>query len=639
VVEIVPPPQPAAPAVEPLPTAPGQTPAAAYFADLTRLGIVDPRTGTQETLEAELAIAEAALERGDLGVAAATLYGIVDSPRFADFADSVAYQNAEYDLVVALAAGGASDEALVYAERVLRRGPKAQYFAVAHRRAVDVAINTRAYQPVLLRLEAIQLPEPLPTEAQSERAYLRGRAFYEAGDLDRAEAELSQVSRKSRLFSSAVYLRGVLRVRQGKLKDATDAFCEIAGGSDDDKLSFFIDDRYYALKDLARLGAARVAHEEGRFDDAYYHYFQIPDDSDRLSEALFEAAWSMYQKRELRTARELTRELLEEFPSAPQAPEGMLLAGYIELADCKFVEANQKFDALSKDLRPLVDTITRARAAAPERQKLLARALSRAQSARAARGPAAAAPPLSSSPEDRVLAMLRLDPRLLRLHDASVGLRREAAVAPSVVETWRDLSTRVPDENVAATPSDERVAETAFVARIRALRADIAREKQLLIDSSYDDAGEAAAARIPALDRADAQLASLADRLHQASSASGDPALKRRIAADLSRTQAFESRTRVLGQSFDRAADELASRELLRLQTGLVRIFEKARLGKIDAVIGEKRMYEKEIEDIAADRYMPRKVGQIYEHGLISDTEEYWPPEEEVWEDEYEGWR
>jgi hypothetical protein len=36
---------------------------------------------------------------------------------------------------------------------------------------------------------------------------------------------------------------------------------------------------------------------------------------------------------------------------------------------------------------------------------------------------------------------------------------------------------------------------------------------------------------------------------------------------------------------------------------------------------------------------MPRKVGQIYEHGLISDTEEYWPPEEEVWEDEYEGWR
>jgi hypothetical protein len=50
-------------------------------------------------------------------------------------------------------------------------------------------------------------------------------------------------------------------------------------------------------------------------------------------------------------------------------------------------------------------------------------------------------------------------------------------------------------------------------------------------------------------------------------------------------------------------------------------------------------MYEKEIELIAADKYAPRQVGKVYEHGLIGEDEEYWPPEEEVWEDEFEGWK
>jgi hypothetical protein len=268
-------------------------PMAATFADLARLGVVDPKSGSSDALDAELALGEAALERGDLGAAAATLYGIVASPRFADFSESVAYQNAEYDLVVALGGAGAYEAALATAERVLRRGTTAHYFAVAHRRVVDIALETRRPAALLARLEALKLTGPLPVEAVSERTYLRGRAAYEAGELDRAERELAQVGKRSRLYSSAMYLRGVLAVRQGRLKDAVAAFCAISQTPDDDKVTFAIDDRYFGLKDLARLGAGRVAHEEKRYDDAYYHYFQVPDDSDRLPEALFEAAWSM----------------------------------------------------------------------------------------------------------------------------------------------------------------------------------------------------------------------------------------------------------------------------------------------------------------------------------------------------------
>jgi tetratricopeptide (TPR) repeat protein len=589
------------------------------FEDLARLGIIDPRTGTPQALDAELALGEQALERGDFAAAAASLHGIVHSPRYADFSDTVAYQNAEYGLLVALAGGGAAGEALAVAERVLLRGPAAPYFAVAHRRAVDVALQTRAYRPVLARLEAVKLDQPLPTEALAERAYLRGRAAYDEGKLDDAERELAQVSRRSRLFSSAVYLRGVLAVRQGKLGGATEAFCEIAGNPDGDRYSFVVDDRYFALKDLARLGAARVAHEEGRFDDAYYHYFQIPDDSDRLPEALFEAGWSMYQKRELRTARDLVKELLTSFPTAPQVPEALLLAGYIELADCRFPEARARFDALSKELRPLVAVVERLRGSPADRQALLGRALARA----GRRGPAAQLPPLTSAPEDRVLAMLRLDPRLLRLSDTVSGLRTEAALAPGAIAAWRDLLGRLPGTQVQPVPPEG----VTLLARVRQLRAELRRERP--------GAGD----RLPELDGADARLAAIEARLAGSGAAGGDPALRARVAADLEKTEGLAARAAELAGTFDRAADALAAKELLRLHHQLVRIFEKARLGTIDAVIGEKRMYEKEIEDIAADRFLPRQAGKVHEHGLISDTEEYWPPEEEVWEDEYEAWK
>ena len=38
-------------------------------------------------------------------------------------------------------------------------------------------------------------------------------------------------------------------------------------------------------------------------------------------------------------------------------------------------------------------------------------------------------------------------------------------------------------------------------------------------------------------------------------------------------------------------------------------------------------------------RMRSRLNGKLWEEGLISDDEEYWPAEGEYWADEYEGWR
>jgi hypothetical protein len=68
-------------------------------------------------------------------------------------------------------------------------------------------------------------------------------------------------------------------------------------------------------------------------------------------------------------------------------------------------------------------------------------------------------------------------------------------------------------------------------------------------------------------------------------------------------------------------------------------VLDKAKLGKIDAVIGQKRRLEIEVEDLSAGRFPRELHGRLWEAGLIGDDEEFWPFEGEFWADEYEGWR
>ena len=58
------------------------------------------------------------------------------------------------------------------------------------------------------------------------------------------------------------------------------------------------------MRDLARLGLGRVAHEQYRFDDARYYYYLVPHDSDNLPEALYETATTRYEAKDYEGARE-----------------------------------------------------------------------------------------------------------------------------------------------------------------------------------------------------------------------------------------------------------------------------------------------------------------------------------------------
>lgn len=631
-------------------------PIAKYYAELTAMKLVDTESGTLETLRRELGAAELLLRDGAFASAAVALYAIVKSPRYAAFTEFVEYQNAEYDLGVALARAGSYGAALDALEAVLRRGPAAPYWGPAHRRAVDVALETRDHAGVLARLEAIKSADPIPPSAAGERSYLRGRAAYDAGKLADAEGELVLISKKSRLYSSAVYLRGVIRARRGEYRGAAEAMCEIAATPDDDKLTFVVDDRYFTIKDLARLGLGRIAHEQGEYDDAYYHYFQIPDDSAYLPDALFEASWSMYQKRELATARDLVHEFLTTFPSSPLWPEASLLAGYVELADCKFDASQKWYDDLTAKLQPIVDEIDRVRKDPELRKQLLATAITRFHEVKDT-GEVAGAKPGKAAPRtamDALGALLRLDPRFLRLNDAITGLHEQATTAPAVVRQWQQLARQVAETRVGAisqtrTLEQEQLADAnALVEDLRRLVGQIREEKSELARARREGviaAGDAAEedARLDKLVErtraAEHRAVAAADRAAEAAGTEAKAGIRPMIQGDITDARRLDKASHALYDKLTQAADKLAQQAVERLYADTRRVLDKAKLGKVDAIIGQKRKLDIEVQDLAAGRFPEELIGRLWNASMIGDDEEFWPWQGEYWADEYEGWR
>jgi TolA-binding protein len=631
-------------------------PIAKYFTELEASKLIDVESGNLETLRKELAVAEELLRGQNFVNAAVALYSIVKSPRYTAFTDFVEFQNAEYDLSVALARAGSYGAALDAIEQILKRGPAATYWGPAHRRAVDIALETRDHAGVLARLEAIKTSDPIPPSSAGERTYLRGRAAYDAGKLADAEGELVTISKKSRLYSSAIYLRGVIKARNGDYKLSAEAMCEIAATPDTDKYTFVVDDRYFTIKDLARLGLGRLAHENGEYDDAYYHYFQIPDDSIYLSDALFEASWSMYQKRELATARDLVKEFLKEFPSSPLWPEASLLAGYVELADCKFTESQQWYDNLVAKLQPVVDTIDKARKDPELRKQLFATAVTRYKEVRQTGelngkkiGTVAATTPI-----DDVLALLRLDPKFIRLNDALTGMHELANAAPLAVRQWQNLGNQLNEKKVAQisttkTLEQEQLADAnALVEDLRRLATQITESKSELARGRREgtlppDVAADETKRLDALyDKNQVALKAAIAAAEKASSAVGaetSAGIRPLIQADLSEARRLDKSSHDLLVKLQDAGDKLAQGQIEKLYNDTRHVLDKAKLGKVDAVIGQKRKLDIEVQDLAAGRFPEELIGKLWNASMIGDDEEYWPWQGEFWADEYTGWR
>ena len=257
--------------------APSGDPMGRYLADLEKAGLLggDKEPATLDRLRAELAAAEDDLVTGNAEIASVRLYRIVESPRYAPFEYAPDYATAELTLARALIRAGGTKSAERYLLRVMGRSTKSPLFAPAYRAMVDVALETKEEAEILAVLDHIEgkRDDALPRDSAAEHAYLAGKVAYGAGDGARAESLFSEVDRQSRFYAAALYFRGLIQARKGHFAAARHALCEIVEQVDQDRFTFFIDGRYFAVKDLAYLALGQIAHEQGKYDDAYYFYF------------------------------------------------------------------------------------------------------------------------------------------------------------------------------------------------------------------------------------------------------------------------------------------------------------------------------------------------------------------------------
>lgn len=605
----------------------------AYHAALLsrRLGQQDLR---REDVAARVAEGEQLMAAGRIDEAISRLAEVVEHPQFELYAEYDEARAAVFRLGDALATAGIYDVARGYLKRVIDAKGAWDNGGIWARRAVgrlvDIALESQEYGKVGQDLASV--PATAPEEVRGEIAYMNGRAQEAAGNPTAALADYATVTQRCRFWAQATYLSALIDVEQDRAKDAENLLCKVA----DPKRSanttpVFADEKFFAVRDLARLGLGRIAHEQGRNDDARYYYYLVPRDSDRLAEALYEAATTRYEKKDYDGARELLDELAGLQLHHRYEDEAWVLDAWVDLARCRFADADKKLVTFLARYEPVRDAARRIAQDDVAMQRLLAAVHSGSDAAGAEVG--------GASPEvvRTIAALVRVDPAYDRLARRRAVLEREASglvfALGAVSDMQRTLAT-----NGGVRPSAELGSDDA--SKAREARAALEGVQRQLADL---EAAHAPADQIAALRQ---QLGVLQAQLGGAgpagsAGAAGDAAaggdLPDLLRADASKGADLQARVAAARKELGDDETLLAKDTLRRLDLRLSRLLRRARLGRIESVLGRKRALEVEIEAIRLG-YLPQDaVDSLDAARYLEDNEEYWPFEGDNWPDEFVG--
>ena len=613
----------------------------AYHAALLarRLGQPDLR---REEVSARVAEAEQLIGAGRLDEAIARIVELVEHPQFDLFADSDEGRAAVYRLGDALASAGIYEPARAYLRRLIEAkgawdasspGHSADIWARrAVRRLVDIGLETEQYPAIAQDLKSV--PASAPEEVRGEVAYLSGRAGEATGNPDAALAAYGSITQRCRFWAQATYLSGLIQVEKGNLKDGENLLCKVA----DPKRSasttpLFADEKFFAIRDLARLGLGRIAHEQFRNDDARYYYYLVPRDSNRLAEALYEGATTRYEKKDYEGARQLLDELNALGIRHRYEDEAWVLSAWIDLARCRFADADKALVEFLARYEPVRDAARKIGQSDPSTQRLLSAVHTGTDAAGAELGG------MSPDVVRAVAALLRVDPAYDRaLHERAV-LEREVSGLVYAMGAIGDMQ-RALASNGGVRPAAELAAPGAdYDEKARSVRSAIGGAERQIADL---EAARAPEAQIAPLRR---DLAALEGRAAPSAAAASNGAhggaggadLPDLLRADAARSPELQSRIATARDGLAVTEAALAKDALHRLDLRLSRLLRRARLGRIESVLGRKRALEVEVEAIRLG-YLPQDaVDSLDAAQYLEDKEEYWPFEGDDWPDEYVG--
>lgn len=582
-------------------------------------------------LQEELKAIETKLIEGRHDEAIGDLVYIVESPRFGAFKESDEGKAARYLLGDSLGRMGATQLARGYLVPLLSGDPNGTWARRAVRSLVDLGLNSDKPQVFVEDLQKV--PPSAPEELRGDIAYLKGRVKEREKDVDRALVEFAKVSERSRFWAQATYYSGLLEVERGNLKRGEQLFCKVADPKSTPRHApLFGGGDFFRVRDLARLGLGRVAHEQYRFDDAQYYYYLVPRDSPHLPEALYETATTRYEAKDYDGAREYMDELKSLQVSHPYQDEAWLLDAYIDLATCHFPDADAKLAEFLKRYEPVRNAARRLVRDESAMKKLV-------EAVRVGSDPAVAGIGSSPGTARSLGALLRVDSRYnratLRLARLDHQMRGLLMAMGDLDEAQRRLAK--PDEMrpQAAGPLGQSDYD-----KVRRIEAQLSEVKRLMSDIKRAGGG---AAELKELEKQAEALTLRVKAAKNSVSARSEAEAKEGkdlaglIAEDRARASRLYESSSALRAKVEAEQIALAKDALVRADRRLSRLVRRARLGRIETVLGKKRALEVEIEALSQGLLPQSIVDSLDAQRYLGDDEEYWPFEGEDWADEYVG--
>jgi len=605
----------------------------AYQAALDKQKLAASAPLSLQRIRDELASIEEKISSGRRDEAIGDLVYIVESPRFDPFKNSDEGRAASYWLGDALGRGGAYQPARGYLTQLLAAAPNDIWYRRAVHSLVDFALESDEPQLMLNDLKVVG--PGAPDEVSGDVAYLTGRVAERNNKPDEALAAYRAVSEKSRFWAPSTYLSGLIAVERRDYKQGEALFCKVADPKQTPKKApFFGGTDFFQVRDLARLGLGRVAHEQYRFDDARYYYYLVPHDSDSLPEALYETATTRYEAKDYDGARDSIDQLKRLKSEHVYQDETYILDAYIDLATCRFPQADAKLNAFLKRYDPVRDAARRLSTDDAAIQKLV-------DAVRTSRDPASAGLGVSEDTARALGALLRVDAaygraarRLAELEHQQSGLRR----AMGDLDNARE---RLASPKSVRPQSSEALGQTALdkVERIEGQTAEL---KRLLREAESAANGKQSGdlsgleQELEALQiRARAARAALPSKVGTVGPKGED--LAGLLATDRERATQLYDDAQKLRVAVEAQELALAKETLVRLDRRLSRLLRRARLGRIETVLGKKRSLEIEVEALSQGLLPQTIIDSLDAARYLGDDEEYWPFEGEDWSDEYIG--
>ncbi|HET7539221.1 MAG TPA: hypothetical protein VFK05_05095 [Polyangiaceae bacterium] len=607
----------------------------AYQAALDKQKLGPSAPLSLQRIRDELASIELKIADGRRDEAIGDLVYIVESPRFDPFKNSDEGRAATFWLGDALGRGGAYQPARGYLSQLLAASPSDIWYRRAVHSLVDLALESDEPQLMLSDLKGV---EPgAPDEVTGDVAYLTGRVAELENKPDEALRAYGTVSEKSRFWAQATYLSGVIAVERKDYKQGEALFCKVADPKRTPKKApLFGGTDFFRVRDLARLGLGRVAHEQYRFDDARYYYYLVPHDSDNLPEALYETATTRYEAKDYDGARDAIDELKQLKLEHGYQDETYILDAYIDLATCRFPQADAKLNAFLKRYDPVRDAARQLSRDDAAIQKLVS-------AVRTSTDPASAGLGVSEDTARSLGALVRMDAaygraarRLADLDHQQSGLRRAMGDLDSAREHLASPKSLVPQAREALGQTE--------LDKVERIESQIAELKRLLREAERASNGKqsgdlsALEKELEALQiRARAARAALPSKVGAVGAGEKGEDLAGLLAADRERATQLYNEAQKLRVAVEAQELALAKDTLTRLDRRLSRLLRRARLGRIETVLGKKRSLEIEVEALSQGLLPQTIIDSLDAARYLGDDEEYWPFEGEDWSDEYVG--